>query len=97
MTALRFRPEVVDDLADAWNWYEARSAGLGDEFLGAVERCNERISANPALFATVHRSVRRALLWRFPFAVFFVIGDDVVQVLAVLHVRRDPGVWQKRA
>lgn len=96
MTPLRFRPEVVADLAEAWDWYEGRCSGLGDEFLAAVERCNEGISSNPALFATVHRSVRRALLGRFPFAVFFVVGDDAVTVLAVLHARRDPSVWQKR-
>jgi len=62
MNTLRFRPEVVGDLSAAWGWYEARRAGLGDEFLAAVERCNERIAANPALFAPVHREVRRALL-----------------------------------
>lgn len=97
MTALRFRPEVADDLLGAREWYEARRPGLGEEFLAAVERCTERISTNPALFSTVHRDVRRVMVWRFPFAVFFVLGDDAVQVIAVLHVRRDPGVWQTRA
>jgi hypothetical protein len=49
------------------------------------------------IFATVHRDVRRALLWRFPFAVFFVSDADSVLAIAVLHVRRDPAVWQSRA
>ena len=96
MTPRRFRPEVAIDLSGAWEWYEARRPGLGDEFLAAVERCTERVSANPVLFATVHRAVRRALLWRFPFAVLFVLADDAVEVIAVLHARRDPGVWQTR-
>jgi hypothetical protein len=55
------------------------------------------MTANPVLFATVHRDVRRALLWRFPFAVFFTSDADSVLVLAVLHVRRDPDVWRSRA
>jgi len=29
--------------------------------------------------------------------VFFVVGDDAVTVLGVLHARRDPGIWQARA
>jgi plasmid stabilization system protein ParE len=97
MTVLRFRGEVADDLSSAWDWYEARKPGLGDEFLAAVARCTDRVSANPVIFATVHRDVRRALLWRFPFAVFFVSDADSVLAIAVLHVRRDPAVWQSRA
>ncbi|MDB4930623.1 MAG: Plasmid stabilization system protein [Myxococcaceae bacterium] len=97
MTALRFRAEVADDLSGAWDWYEARKPGLGDESLAAVARCTDRISANPALFATVHRDVRRAVLWRFPFVVFFTSDADSALVIAVLHARRDPNVWQSRA
>ena len=90
MRPLRFRPEVVDDLASAQLWYEQRRAGLGEEMLRAVERCLERIAATPALFAVVHRDVRRSLVGRFPYAVFFVDEDSAVTVIAILHVRRDP-------
>ncbi len=96
MTTVRFRPEVVDDLAAASDWYEQKRSGLGDDFLTAVERCTERVAATPSLFATVHRNVRRALLVRFPYAVFFVVDESVVTILAVLHVRRDPDLWRRR-
>lgn len=96
MTTARFRPEVVDDLSTAWDWYEQRRSGLGEEFLAAVERCVERITTNPKLFAVVHRDVRRALVGRFPYAVFFAIRDEEVTVLAILHARRDPGTWLQR-
>lgn len=97
MTTVRFRPEVADDLSAAWQWYEEQKPGLGDALLSAVERCVEGIAANPKVFAVVHREVRRALIGRFPFAVFFMARPREITVVAVLHVRRDPGVWQSRA
>ncbi len=66
MSALRFRPEVVVDLADARAWYEARRPGLGDEFFAAAEGCLACVEAQPRVFAVVHREVRRAMLGRFP-------------------------------
>lgn len=55
------------------------------------------IGTLPASFPLVHRTVRRALLRRFPYAVFFVEqGDAEVVVLAVLHQASDPARWQTR-
>ena len=96
MGRLRFRPEVADDLQEARRWYEARRLGLGDAFLEAIAHCNTAIEAQPHLFEAVHKSVRRALVGQFPYAVFFVIVEDRIEVLAVLHVRRAPDTWRAR-
>jgi|SRR5882724_6218524 len=50
----------------------------------------------PNGFAVIHRSVRRALLHRFPFAVFYVLGRDGVVVLGILHGSRHPRFWMNR-
>ena len=34
-----FLPEAEEDLAQAFNWHESQSLGLGDEFLRNVEAC----------------------------------------------------------
>jgi plasmid stabilization system protein ParE len=41
--------------------------------------------------------VRRALIRRFPYAIYFFADPEAIVVLACLHVRRDPQVWQSRA
>jgi plasmid stabilization system protein ParE len=51
----------------------------------------------PELHAVVYRRMRRALVERFPFAVYYRIDADDVVVLAVTHSRRDPKSWQSRA
>jgi plasmid stabilization system protein ParE len=96
MRRLVVRPGAEADLADAALWYEARAAGLGSEFLRSVDACLSEVARAPETFPSIHRSVRRALLRRFPYGVFFVVSDGAVSVIACLHVRRDPLLWTAR-
>ncbi len=41
--------------------------------------------------------VRRFLMERFPFALPYLVLEELVVVLAVAHVRRRPGYWLQRA
>ena len=84
------------ELGEAALWYEDRSAGLGHDFLRAVDASFAQIQRTPHVFPVVHGSIRRALLRRFPYAVYFVESDDSIRVIACLHVRRDPRSWQQR-
>lgn len=67
---VRLRPEAEQDLAASAAWYEKQRSGLGQEFLDAAVATFSAIADIPNGFAVIHRSVRRALLHRFPFAVF---------------------------
>ena len=50
----------------------------------------------PERYAIVRGEARRVLLRRFPYAVYFVAGPELVSVLACFHARRDPRLWQER-
>ncbi len=50
----------------------------------------ERIELFPESGAILLESYRRALLKRFPYMVVYVVGDDRLELLAVVDVRRDP-------
>jgi toxin ParE1/3/4 len=85
--------------AEAWQaagWYERRSPGLGRAFLDLLEETLDDIAAMPRQFPLVYRDVRRALLKRFPFGVFFRLRRDQIRVLAIMHLSRDPKRWQRR-
>jgi toxin ParE1/3/4 len=92
-----FRPEAEEDLRRAYRWYEEQRAGLGQDFLLCIEAVVAAINENPSRFPAVHKEVRRALLRRFPYAVFYLLQDDSISVLAVFHCSRDPQYWQSRA
>jgi hypothetical protein len=57
---LIFAPEAELDVAEAYDWYEARRIGLGEEFLSSVDACLSGIRRWPAMHAVVHEDYRRA-------------------------------------
>ena len=89
-------PEAELDVIEAYAWYEDRRAGLGEEFLNSVDACMESIRRQPAIYAVVHETYRRALVRRFPYAIFFESSDARITVYAVSHTARDPRAWHRR-
>lgn len=90
------RREAQDDLGDAANWYEEQRRGLGGAFLDQSLEALERIGANPLALPVVHQSLRRSLMRRFPFAIYYRIEPDVVSVVAIMHGSRSPTAWKVR-
>ena len=79
------------ELIDAQTWYVNEVSGLGRHFRTAVGNVVQRMSANPQQFPIVYKSIRRALLRRFPYALMFVIeSDSTLTVIACFHGSRDP-------
>jgi toxin ParE1/3/4 len=91
------RPEAEADLLAALDWYEQQRAGLGEEFAKAVDQIFARIEAMPELYGVVRRNVRRRKLRRFPYLLYYRVLSNRIEVIAILHARRDEGVWQERA
>lgn len=50
------------------------------------------IGVHPAQYPAVYRDVRRALVHRFPYGVFYVPREDRIFVVACFHARRDPAL-----
>ena len=95
----RFRPEAAEELLRARDWYASRVSELGDRFAAAIDATVQRVTARPLAFRVLPRvpSIRRAQLRRFPFTLLFrVLAGDVIEVVAVAHMRRRPGYWQIR-
>lgn len=93
---LVFRPEVREELNEAYNWYESQKPGLGDEFLACVDETINRISQMPESYVIAYGDIRRALVQRFPYAVYYRIVSSRVIITAIFHSRRDPKSWQTR-
>jgi plasmid stabilization system protein ParE len=92
-----FTPAARAELIEAQDWYEREATGLGRRFRQAIDALIERTSSNPRQFPVVYKNVRRALLRRFPYSLFFVLEDDALLVIACFHASRDPSHWQRRA
>ncbi len=91
------RPEAAREVQDAFDWYEEKNEGLGLEFLRAAEACMAGVQHNPRASPAVHNEVHRALLRKFPYALFYIVKEENIIVLACFHVKRDPIDWLRRA
>ena len=94
---VRFRREAEADVIEAFDWYRNCGQGLGEEFLRSLDSCLATIQRLPQSNQLVHRDIRRALLRRFPYCIFYVLEDEEVTVLACFHAKREPTTWKERA
>lgn len=94
--ALSLRPRALGELAAARDRYAL--VGHADGFLREVDAVFEAIQVMPLRFPIAYGTIHRALLRRYPFAVFFRIRPNTEQivVLAVFPQRGDPARWPKR-
>lgn len=90
------RLEAESDIKDAYQWYESQRKGLGEDFLLCIEEALERIVRKPAIYSKIYKNIKRVLIHRFPFGLFFIEGEKNISVIAVLHARRDPDKWKIR-
>ena len=93
---VRFRSEAASDVVLAREWYDAQRPGLGDEFVQGLEHVIELISDLPEAFPEIAVGLRRALLGRFPYAVYYRSDADLIDVIACLHTRRSPSRWRSK-
>jgi toxin ParE1/3/4 len=90
------RPEAAREIQEAFDWYEGRSKGLGFDFLRVADACLSSVQRSPTAYQVVHERVRRALLRKFPYALFYLVTNDLIVVLACFHIKRSPADWQRR-
>src|SRR5207302_8271519 len=84
------RPEAESDLSNTYLWYEEIRPGLGTEFLRSVDASLLAAQRYPFSFPRVHKQIRRALLRRFPYELFYFVHKRTIIVLACFHFKRDP-------
>ena len=68
------------ELIEAQDWYEEEAPGLGRRFREALDAVVERMSAHPRQFPIVFKNLRRALLRRFPYSLFFAIEGETLRL-----------------
>lgn len=82
-------PIAQTDVRNARDWYDRQRAGLGAEFLVAVENALARLEQNPTRQRVYYRGLRCILTRRFPYKLFYLVQGETVHVLRILHGRRD--------
>ena len=67
-------------MIEAAEFYEARSAGLGDRFLRAFDAAIAEVQAAPQRWTVVEGDLRSHTMGRFPFSIYYHVGDDELRI-----------------
>ena len=90
------RPEAEFDIQDSYEYYEKLDRGLGSEFVRAIDACLSKIGRNPLAYPLVYKQIRRVLIRKFPYGIFYLVENNRIFVIACFHVKRNPESWQNR-
>ena len=85
-----------EELRKAKDYYELQRQGLGQEFILAFEEAMGRILDFPEAWGVIAKNVRCCIFKRFEYGILYVLRDEKIFVLAVMHLKRRPGYWKKR-
>ncbi|MDO8543396.1 MAG: type II toxin-antitoxin system RelE/ParE family toxin [Opitutaceae bacterium] len=92
----RFAEEALAEYIAAGQCYNRQVPGLGDAFADEIEAGVGKIRAVPYVWRIVEDDVRRFLVARFPYGIYYTVEDDRIVIWAVKHLHRDPDYWQER-
>lgn len=92
---VQIKSSAAEDIRAAHEWYESRQSGLGYRFVLELDHLLTLLDDQPRSRPFVEEPVRRALLQKFPYGVYYVAEDEYVVVLAVLDMRQHPDAWKR--
>ncbi len=88
------RSAAEADLAEAYQWYEALSPGLGASFITCIDATFSLIERFPEIAPVYHLEYRRRTIPRFPYRIFYILTPEIISVGAIFQLNRDPD-WIK--
>lgn len=93
---LRINKFAQKDIEKTIEYYNDKSEGLGDDFWQETKNKLEQIENSPLIFQKINDNTRKANLRKFPFAIFYIVKDVIINVFGVIHHSRSTEIWKNR-
>lgn len=95
---IELHPSAVQELNEAFEWYEDRSPGLGHRFIEAIDKKFAELSIHPERYPKKKASFREVAMKVFPYVIIyeFLQKKKLVFVYYIFHTKRNPKLKNKR-
>jgi toxin ParE1/3/4 len=90
-----FHAEARAEFDRAIDWLQ-QDAGLGDDFTTKIHDAIERIAERPETHSAYEGRVRYRHVEKYRYVLLFLIRDDGIEIISVMHTSRRPGFWKDR-
>ena len=92
---VELRREARDDLVQGAIFYGNQSPGLDAHFIDCLRLDLTKLESAFGIHET-YRGFHRKLCERFPFAIYYLVAEDFVDVVAILDCREHPRATDTR-
>ena len=82
--------EALEEINDAYRWYEHQKKGLGENLLDSLDKLYEYIDKFPNANPQKYQQQRQAILAKFPYVIMYKIENNCIVIYAVFHTSRNP-------
>jgi toxin ParE1/3/4 len=89
-------PQAKEELEQPILFYKKQQAGLEKRFIEALEDAINRVCRNPLLYRKIDDDTRKCRLLHFPYAIVFRAKSAQLEIIAIMHLRKQPNYWQSR-
>ncbi len=91
---IEFLDPAKRELTEAIAYYNEQSEGLGYRFAAEVKRTLSRIVQYPQAWTPISERTRRCRTSGFPYALIYQVREEVILIVAVMHLHRHPDSWR---
>jgi plasmid stabilization system protein ParE len=93
---VKFLSPAQAELAEAVAYYNSQKPELGSQFTEEIRRTIERILQYPLAWTPLSKRTRRCRTNKFPYGVIYQVRVDILLIVAVMHLHREPQTWKSR-
>lgn len=96
MYQLHIRVLAREDIQHIVDYYDRIRSHIADTFLENLYAEFDVIVENPNLFQKKYRNTRVRYLKKFPYGIHYIVQEETIEILAVIHTKRNPEIWKKQ-
>lgn len=96
MKRLIILPYAEIDIKETLTYYKERTEGLEKEFVNIIDSSFQYIQNNPEAFPIVKYDIRKYVVTKFEFCIYFIDREEALYIIAIFHDKRNPKDWLKR-
>ncbi len=96
MYKIEISEDAEKDISTSTDFYEYKQKNLGKRFFNMVLKSFELILKNPYAYPKTNNNLRKHVMQKFPFVILYIVGETVIQIIAIFHTSRNPETIDKR-
>jgi len=92
----RFHPDALEEYQESAQYYVSINPLVARRFVDEIEAAIRQMCKHPKAYTIIEDDIRRCLVKKFPFGLYFSLEADYLLIVAVMHLSRMPEYWKER-